>query len=272
MGVLGHSHLIPWEHPSSKRSRSFPDTKKLVGLAAWELKKLRGGGNSTFDSRQHTMEDNDLNNKVKFENTIHFEPQTAKFKMEPDTTELDFNLIPLSPINHGLATSNEVYHSLDLPLGTLSSDSDDKVSITSAGGGLKHARKSKIQQPRRRSNSSMSCKIRVRKNISEAEAAAQRNQANVRERARTQSLNEAFQNLRQSIPTMPSDKMSKIQTLKLASDYIGFLYTVLREGEPENGRAMAAENGNDKNLSYYFNMWRMQDVWNSSNNRTDLSS
>ena len=86
---------------------------------------------------------------------------------------------------------------------------------------------------------------------------------------RTQSLNEAFTNLRQSIPTMPSDKMSKIQTLKLASDYIGFLYTVLREGE-EDQRYQNLNGGNgpngtgngsaaDKNLSYYFNMWRMQD-------------
>ena len=52
-----------------------------------------------------------------------------------------------------------------------------------------------------------------RKQISHDELQAQRNQANVRERMRTQSLNEAFTNLRQSIPTMPSDKMSKIQNL-----------------------------------------------------------
>ena len=63
--------------------------------------------------------------------------------------------------------------------------------------------------------------------------------------------------------------MSKIQTLKLASDYIGFLYTVLREGEEDqryqnlNGGNGTDGTGNgsaaDKNLSYYFNMWRMQD-------------
>lgn len=45
----------------------------------------------------------------------------------------------------------------------------------------------------------------------------QRVMANVRERQRTQSLNEAFQSLRKIIPTLPSDKLSKIQTLKLAS-------------------------------------------------------
>lgn len=45
----------------------------------------------------------------------------------------------------------------------------------------------------------------------------QRVMANVRERQRTQSLNEAFSALRKIIPTLPSDKLSKIQTLKLAS-------------------------------------------------------
>jgi twist len=46
---------------------------------------------------------------------------------------------------------------------------------------------------------------------------ALRSMANVRERQRTQSLNEAFTSLRKIIPTLPSDKLSKIQTLKLAS-------------------------------------------------------
>lgn len=52
---------------------------------------------------------------------------------------------------------------------------------------------------------------------------SQRVMANVRERQRTQSLNEAFASLRKIIPTLPSDKLSKIQTLKLASRYKLFL-------------------------------------------------
>lgn len=56
---------------------------------------------------------------------------------------------------------------------------------------------------------------------------SQRVLANVRERQRTQSLNEAFAALRKIIPTLPSDKLSKIQTLKLAARYIDFLYQVL---------------------------------------------
>uniref|UniRef100_A0A673KJ87 Twist3 n=1 Tax=Sinocyclocheilus rhinocerous TaxID=307959 RepID=A0A673KJ87_9TELE len=55
--------------------------------------------------------------------------------------------------------------------------------------------------------------------------------ANVRERQRTQSLNDAFASLRKIIPTLPSDKLSKIQILKLASRYIDFLYQVLQSDE-----------------------------------------
>uniref|UniRef100_A0A1I8F931 BHLH domain-containing protein n=1 Tax=Macrostomum lignano TaxID=282301 RepID=A0A1I8F931_9PLAT len=55
--------------------------------------------------------------------------------------------------------------------------------------------------------------------------------ANVRERQRTQSLNKAYEELRRIIPTLPSDKLSKIQTLRLATRYIDFLSTVLRCGE-----------------------------------------
>ena len=55
---------------------------------------------------------------------------------------------------------------------------------------------------------------------------SQRVLANVRERQRTQSLNDAFASLRKIIPTLPSDKLSKIQTLNLAARYIDFLYQV----------------------------------------------
>lgn len=55
------------------------------------------------------------------------------------------------------------------------------------------------------------------KEQTDEEAQHVRVMANVRERQRTQSLNEAFASLRKIIPTLPSDKLSKIQTLKLAS-------------------------------------------------------
>ena len=96
----------------------------------------------------------------------------------------------------------------------------------------------------------------------------QRVMANVRERQRTQSLNDAFTSLRKIIPTLPSDKLSKIQTLKLASRYINFLYNVLQSG----GAAAQLEAGArippascsyvaHEKLSYAFSVWRMEGEW-----------
>uniref|UniRef100_W8BXZ1 Protein twist n=1 Tax=Ceratitis capitata TaxID=7213 RepID=W8BXZ1_CERCA len=123
----------------------------------------------------------------------------------------------------------------------------------------------------------------------------QRVMANVRERQRTQSLNDAFKALQQIIPTLPSDKLSKIQTLKLATRYIDFLCRVLSTSEISllksvdsksilNGNGLplgtasilnAATNGAEtelkglrratgasvippEKLSYLFGVWRME--------------
>ncbi|XP_017568346.1 twist-related protein 2-like [Pygocentrus nattereri] len=88
----------------------------------------------------------------------------------------------------------------------------------------------------------------------------QRVLANVRERQRTQSLNEAFASLRKMIPTLPSDKLSKIQTLKLASRYIDFLYQVLQSDATES-RSFACSYAVQERLSYAFSVWRMEGAW-----------
>lgn len=55
----------------------------------------------------------------------------------------------------------------------------------------------------------------------------QRLVANARERDRTESVNHAFNLLRDLIPTEPHDrKLSKIETLRLASSYINHLDNV----------------------------------------------
>lgn len=60
----------------------------------------------------------------------------------------------------------------------------------------------------------------------------QRQAANARERDRTQSVNTAFTALRTLIPTEPVDrKLSKIETLRLASSYIAHLANVLLLGD-----------------------------------------
>ncbi|NXM45601.1 SCX factor, partial [Gymnorhina tibicen] len=59
----------------------------------------------------------------------------------------------------------------------------------------------------------------------------QRHTANARERDRTNSVNTAFTALRTLIPTEPADrKLSKIETLRLASSYISHLGNVLLRG------------------------------------------
>ena len=58
-----------------------------------------------------------------------------------------------------------------------------------------------------------------------------RSNANARERDRTNSVNSAFTTLRTMIPTEPADrKLSKIETLRLATSYISHLHTVLVAG------------------------------------------
>lgn len=60
----------------------------------------------------------------------------------------------------------------------------------------------------------------------------QRQAANARERDRTHSVNTAFTALRTLIPTEPADrKLSKIETLRLASSYISHLANILLIGE-----------------------------------------
>ncbi|XP_076160244.1 transcription factor 15 isoform X2 [Ptiloglossa arizonensis] len=63
------------------------------------------------------------------------------------------------------------------------------------------------------------------------ESSKQRYQANARERDRTHSVNTAFSALRTLIPTEPVDrKLSKIETLRLASSYINHLGAILVAG------------------------------------------
>ncbi|VDI40884.1 twist-related protein 2-like [Mytilus galloprovincialis] len=101
-----------------------------------------------------------------------------------------------------------------------------------------------------------------KKGQSMEEINTQRCLANVRERQRTQSLNEAFSTLRTIIPTLPSDKLSKIQTLKLASRYIDFLYQVLRTDDNcDKNKSTSCSYVEDERLSYAFSVWRMEGAW-----------
>lgn len=72
-----------------------------------------------------------------------------------------------------------------------------------------------------------------------------RTSANRKERRRTLSINNAFSNLRGSIPNVPSDtKLSKIKTLRLAISYISYLTEILEKGDSE-----LAQNGFKADIS-----------------------
>ncbi|KAM7049684.1 helix-loop-helix protein 13-like [Acridotheres tristis] len=59
----------------------------------------------------------------------------------------------------------------------------------------------------------------------------QRRAANLRERRRMLSINSAFDDLRSHVPTFPYEKrLSKIDTLRLATAYIALLGDILRSG------------------------------------------
>ncbi|XP_022915011.1 heart- and neural crest derivatives-expressed protein 1-like [Onthophagus taurus] len=63
-----------------------------------------------------------------------------------------------------------------------------------------------------------------------------RNTANKKERRRTQSINNAYADLRDCIPNVPADtKLSKIKTLRLATSYISYLTEVLETDDPAGG-------------------------------------
>lgn len=63
----------------------------------------------------------------------------------------------------------------------------------------------------------------------------QRNVANARERARMRVLSKAFSRLKTSLPWVPADtKLSKLDTLRLASSYISHLRQLLQENHFES--------------------------------------
>lgn len=62
----------------------------------------------------------------------------------------------------------------------------------------------------------------------------QRNAANARERARMRVLSKAFCRLKTTLPWVPPDtKLSKLDTLRLATSYIAHLRTMLKLTENE---------------------------------------
>lgn len=131
----------------------------------------------------------------------------------------------LSSATHNLdANSRKMFVDVDESTTTTNAtDLDGTASTISGSGGAGMASTTSGTKKNGKCANGKVRKSKTRnrkKNIKEStfeELQTQRVMANVRERQRTQSLNEAFASLRKIIPTLPSDKLSKIQTLKLAS-------------------------------------------------------
>lgn len=143
-------------------------------------------------------------------------------------------------------------------------ESNDVPKFADAYNTSAEERSSESEEQRRSRKRSKSARKKAQ---SFEELQIQRVMANVRERQRTQSLNEAFASLRQIIPSLPSDKLSKIQTLQLATQYIEFLYQILSSGDAAASDA-SSDAGSDHGkylaqdkLSYAFSVWRMEGEW-----------
>ncbi|XP_037076412.1 pancreas transcription factor 1 subunit alpha-like [Pollicipes pollicipes] len=73
-------------------------------------------------------------------------------------------------------------------------------------------------------DASLATRRRRRRRSGATQQVHQRHAANMRERRRMQSINDAFEGLRTHIPTLPYEKkLSKVDTLRLAIGYISFL-------------------------------------------------
>ena len=83
----------------------------------------------------------------------------------------------------------------------------------------------------------------------------QRHAANLRERRRMQSINEAFEHLRKHIPTLPYEKkLSKVDTLRLAIGYINFLTELLNKDSCTNEQKSSTKEV--KHLILRFELYR----------------
>jgi len=111
---------------------------------------------------------------------------------------------------------------------------------------------------------------RPRRRRSNYQAHHQRHAANMRERRRMQSINEAFEGLRTHIPTLPYEKkLSKVDTLRLAIGYIHFLTDLLNKDARFNSQSSASKEPKKfvyrfKTFSYATNIVGHSLSWHSS--------
>ncbi|XP_066434671.1 musculin [Eleutherodactylus coqui] len=100
---------------------------------------------------------------------------------------------------------------------------EDGIADTSTGKKKRECRSQQSPDKKQVPRSSKECKQ------------SQRNAANARERARMRVLSKAFSRLKTSLPWVPPDtKLSKLDTLRLASSYIAHLRQLLQDDRYDN--------------------------------------
>ncbi|XP_018585635.2 transcription factor 21 [Scleropages formosus] len=140
-----------------------------------------------------------------------------------------------------MSDAEDVFHEADLledilKLGSATKDSggtstESTEESSSCDALLLARRKEKSPSERRRKPPS-----RKSSPAHEGGKQVQRNAANARERARMRVLSKAFSRLKTTLPWVPPDtKLSKLDTLRLASSYIAHLRQILANDKYENG-------------------------------------
>lgn len=112
-------------------------------------------------------------------------------------------------------------------------------------GSLYASDQENLSTPRKRSEIR---RIHKRRSRCPQQQIQQRQAANLRERRRMQSINDAFEGLRAHIPTLPYEKrLSKVDTLKLAIGYISFLGELVRaDRNPSDSLLSGVSNTHNK--------------------------
>ncbi|OCT57448.1 transcription factor 21-like [Xenopus laevis] len=112
---------------------------------------------------------------------------------------------------------------------SISNDSNEESSTCDSGS----PKKGRGTSGKRRKNPSKKSSLGT---INQEGKQVQRNAANARERARMRVLSKAFSKLKTTLPWVPADtKLSKLDTLRLASSYIAHLRQILANDKYENG-------------------------------------
>ncbi|VDM93994.1 unnamed protein product [Onchocerca ochengi] len=103
---------------------------------------------------------------------------------------------------------------------------------------IRESNKSTGQDVMKRAKRKYRCRVRSPETIRRTKQ-IRRNKANARERRRMHNLNEALEKLRRTLPQLPDEpKLTKIETLRMANNYIYALTQILSDDQEEEGQSV----------------------------------